>query len=115
MRNNQRRSRARRKAYIAELEAKLRECEIGRGQDLTTEELSRASQEIQSLKRMLYSLGLDEAFLEAFSRAQRLAARFSRNPERITHISSTPEASSQHTKDFSMSEVGSHIANVIII
>ena len=115
MRNNQRRSRARRKAYIAELEAKLRESENGCSQDPTIEELARATQEVQSLKKLLYTLGLDEAFLEAFSRAQHLAAQFSSNLESITHIGNTPETSSRHIKPLSISEVGSHIANVIII
>ena len=115
MRNNQRRSRARRKAYVAELEMKLRESENGCSQDPTTAELARATQEIQSLKKLLCTLGLDGAFLEAFSRAQHLAAQFSSYQESITHIGSTPETSSQHMNTLSISEVGSHIANVTII
>ena len=115
MRNNQRRSRARRKAYVAELETKLRESENGCSRDPTTAELARATQEVQSLKKLLYTLGLDEAFLEAFSRAQHLAAQFSSYQESITHIGSTPETSSQHMNTLSISEVGSHIANVTII
>jgi len=105
VRNNQRRSRARRKAYVAELETKLRESENGCSQDPTTAELARATQEVQSLKKLLYTLGLDEAFLEAFSRAQHLATQLSSNLESITHIGSTPETSFQHIKSLSISEL----------
>jgi len=105
VRNNQRRSRARRKAYVAELETKLRESENGCSQDPTTAELAKATQEVQSLKKLLYTLGLDEAFLEAFSEAQHLAAQFSSNLESITHIGSTPETCFQHIKSLSISEL----------
>jgi hypothetical protein len=73
VRNNQRRSRARRREYIAELETKLQHFESGCRQDPTEGKLAELVEELGSLKRLLHSLGLDDKFLNAYHTAAHIA------------------------------------------
>ncbi|KAF2106199.1 hypothetical protein BDV96DRAFT_337192 [Lophiotrema nucula] len=69
VRNNQRRSRARRKDYISELEEKLRVYE-GSDFDLKSQRLVA---ENEVLKKLLHSLGLGQRFIEAYANASKAA------------------------------------------
>ena len=106
MRNNQRRCRARPKAYITELEARINEHENGLGQEAIMAELSGAKKEIKSLKTLLGALGLDEGFLEAFDRAQHLTSTISDNQNSNLLISNTPKPFLRHLTALPMNEVG---------
>jgi hypothetical protein len=115
VRNNQRRCRARRKAYITELETKIYEQIKGHGQEPMRAELLKAQKEIQSLKRLLNALGLDEGFIETFNRAQRLTPIFSGNQGSNVDFSNLPEPSLRPLTALPMSEVGFFTTIVIAI
>jgi hypothetical protein len=69
VRNNQRRSRAKRKAYVAELQEKIRRyesSESGRDTGRTVQDLIK---ENDALRRLLLSVGLGNDFLEAYINA----------------------------------------------
>jgi hypothetical protein len=68
-RNNQRRARARRKDYIAELEQKIRAYEDADSQVLADAKFQKVMEENECLKRLLQSLGLESDFLQAYLRA----------------------------------------------
>jgi hypothetical protein len=113
VRNDRRRSRARRKAYVAELEAKVRQYDIVSGQICTTAELLRATQEAKSLKGLLHSLGLDGSFLQAFTRAQRLAPILAHNQGETASSRSAPSSSSRLLDALSVSEMSLSTTKVV--
>jgi hypothetical protein len=115
VRNNQRRCRARRKAYITELETKIDEHEKEHCQEPMRAELLGAQKEIESLKRLLNALGLDEGFLETFNRAQRLTPILAGNQGSNVDLSSLPEPSLRPLTALPMSEVGCFTIIVIAI
>ncbi|KAH8706903.1 hypothetical protein GQ44DRAFT_777725 [Phaeosphaeriaceae sp. PMI808] len=78
VRNNQRRCRARQKEYITELEDKIRQYESASSQSSTDPRLKQLVRENESLKRLLQSLGLDNDFLKAYSKAAQIAPDLSR-------------------------------------
>jgi hypothetical protein len=73
VRNNQRRCRARRREYIAELEIKIQHLESGCRQHPTEARLAELTEELRSLKRLLHSLGLDDKFLDTYRTAANIA------------------------------------------
>jgi len=74
IRNNQRRSRARRKDYIAELEEKLQKYESPQHQNFPHLEIQDLLKENELLKKLLQSLGLDQDFLKSYSQASTRAS-----------------------------------------
>ncbi|KAF1938245.1 hypothetical protein EJ02DRAFT_29059 [Clathrospora elynae] len=72
VRNNQRRCRARRKEYIKELEARTRQFQCTSAQASTDLQLGELRVELELLKRLLRSLGLNDGFLESYSKAAKL-------------------------------------------
>ncbi|KAF2176859.1 hypothetical protein K469DRAFT_721851 [Zopfia rhizophila CBS 207.26] len=77
IRNNQRRSRARRKDYIAELEEKVRRYESSGSQTVTNPEFKQLIKENELLKRLLHSIGLGHDFLKAYTKASEVALEIS--------------------------------------
>ncbi|KAF2229315.1 hypothetical protein EV356DRAFT_456047, partial [Viridothelium virens] len=85
VRTNQRRCRARRKEYIAELEKRIHQCEITSSQSCANLQLKQVTAENDSLKRLLQSLGLEENFLRAYLKAsQNVAGNTSRCEVEVT-------------------------------
>jgi hypothetical protein len=113
VRNDQRRSRARRKAYVAELEAKIRQYDIESGQICTTAELLRATQEAEFLKGLLHLLGLDGSFLQAFTRAQRLAPILAHKQGETASSRIAPRSSSHLLDALSMSVMSLSTTKVV--
>jgi hypothetical protein len=75
VRNNQRRSRARRKAYVAELEEKLRRYESSGSQGVIDEDMTvkLLIEENETLKTLLVSLGLGNEFISKYKHASGMA------------------------------------------
>jgi hypothetical protein len=96
VRNNQRRSRARRKEYIAELESKLQQYKCNCGGSLNNAKVEDIAMELKSLKRLLHSLGLKDEFLEAYAGAARLAPTLARDHE-ITMGTNDPSPSTSYS------------------
>jgi hypothetical protein len=80
IRNNQRRSRARRKEYIAQLEEKIRKRERQDGQTFMGTNLQHAIRENEVLRRLLQSIGIGDEFLNAYMRASEMAPKMSPAP-----------------------------------
>jgi hypothetical protein len=78
MRNNQRRSRARRKDYIAELEEKIRRYESSRNQSAAAQTVQQLMQENDTLKKLLQSMGLGNDFLTAYTNASGISLEMSK-------------------------------------
>jgi hypothetical protein len=78
IRNNQRRSRARRTDYIAELEDKIRRYEIPSSQIATDKTVQLLTSENDPLRKLLQSLGLGNDFLKAYVNASALALDMSK-------------------------------------
>jgi hypothetical protein len=76
VRNNQRRSRARRKEYISELEYKLLQYENDSNRGVTDPKLEILTRENESLKRLLGSLGLGSDFVRTYLKASAMAPEF---------------------------------------
>jgi len=68
VRNNQRRSRARRKEYIADLELKLREYEAGKSPTSAEDQdrIMRLEWENKRLKSLLKAAGLPQIWMDAY-------------------------------------------------
>jgi hypothetical protein len=96
VRNNQRRSRARRKEYIAELESKLQQYQCSCGRSPSNTRLEELGMELNSLKRLLHSLGLKDEFLEAYTGAARLAPTLALGQE-ITIGTNDPSPSTSYS------------------
>lgn len=77
MRNNQRRSRARRKDYISELEEKVRKYESSSDQTVINPKFQQLMKENELLKRLLHSVGLGTDFLKAYTKASEVALEIS--------------------------------------
>lgn len=77
VRNNQRRSRARRNEYLAELEGKVRSYESQGPQAHTDHKIQLLSRENEMLKMLLNSMGLGAEFLVAYKKAYELAPNWS--------------------------------------
>ncbi|KAF2664225.1 hypothetical protein BT63DRAFT_104418 [Microthyrium microscopicum] len=86
MRNNQRRSRERRKEYIAELEAKIQTYEALDNQSFTDHKIQLLSQENDTLRKLLDSIGLGRDFTSAYQDASRMALSMS-NITTLTSLS----------------------------
>jgi len=78
MRNNQRRSRARRKEYVAELEEKICRYETSEGQTTTDQTVQLLTKENDTLRRLLQSIGLGNDFVKAYTNAFGLALELSK-------------------------------------
>ncbi|KAF2865889.1 hypothetical protein BDV95DRAFT_585297 [Massariosphaeria phaeospora] len=77
VRNNQRRSRARRRDYIEELEERIREFECSASQSVDNPAVQRLSRENDLLKRLLASLGLGNDFLKSYTKASEKSSELS--------------------------------------
>ncbi|USP73577.1 hypothetical protein yc1106_00851 [Curvularia clavata] len=77
IRNNQRRCRARQKAYISNLESKIRDLEGASVESRTQKKLEELVEENASLKRLLQSLGLRDEFLDKYHAAMRMVPNVS--------------------------------------
>ncbi|KAI1304449.1 hypothetical protein F5Y03DRAFT_357323 [Xylaria venustula] len=78
-RNNQRRSRARRKEYITELEEKIRRYETLATQNVPDETIHSVIRENIALKRLLHSMGLGDDFVTSYMTASKMAIEMSKN------------------------------------
>ncbi|KNG44682.1 hypothetical protein DDE82_008793 [Stemphylium lycopersici] len=97
VRNNQRRSRTRRKEYIAELEAKIKQYESDHDQNPTKLRIEGLAKELDALKKLLHALGLDEEFLEAHGKAARLASTWAQDKQSPEETNDTPFSLPQPT------------------
>jgi len=79
MRNNQRRSRAKRKAYVAELEEKIRRYETSESESATGHSIQYLMKENDTLRRLLLSMGLGNDFLAAYINASGVAGDMLKN------------------------------------
>jgi hypothetical protein len=78
MRNNQRRSRARRKEYLAELEEKIRRYESSEDRYAANHTVQQLMHENDTLKRLLQSMGLGNEFLKSYISASGIALQMSK-------------------------------------
>ncbi|KIW01241.1 uncharacterized protein PV09_07285 [Verruconis gallopava] len=74
IRNNQRRSRAKRKEYVAALEEKIRKYETLSAQYSADEAIQSLVRENDKLKKLLHSMGLGDEFLASFMTASDMAS-----------------------------------------
>ena len=79
VRNNQRRSRAKRKAYVAELEEKIRRYETSESESATGHTILHLMKENDMLRRFLLSMGLGSDFLAAYIHASGVAGEVLKN------------------------------------
>ena len=80
MRNNQRRSREKRKEYIAELEAKIQQYETTTGShSISCTAIEGLRKDVETLKRLLDSLGLGDEFIKAYMKASQIAPATSKS------------------------------------
>ncbi|CAN9227250.1 unnamed protein product [Alternaria alternata] len=100
VRNNQRRSRARRKEYITGLEAKIQQYESGYDQNPIKPSIEELAKELDTLKKLLNALGLDDKFLEAHGRAARLASTWAQDKQSPEETNDTPLSLPQPTSQF---------------
>jgi hypothetical protein len=96
VRNNQRRSRARRKEYIADLETKLQQHECSWGGSPSNANVEEPAIELKLLKQLLHSLGLKDEFLKAYASAARLAQTLAQEQE-ISIETNDPSPSTSHS------------------
>src|SRR5690242_12375653 len=78
MRNNQRRSRARKKDYIAELEEKVHRYETSGNQSIASRTVQQVMKENDMLKKLLQSMGLGNDFLKVYTNASEKALEISK-------------------------------------
>ena len=85
VRNNQRRSRARRKEYITELEEKIRKHEARVIQVSQDETIQSLTWENGVLKNLLHSMGLGDDFITSYTKASSTAREIAQKATRPEH------------------------------
>ncbi|KAK2044443.1 hypothetical protein LZ31DRAFT_284781 [Colletotrichum somersetense] len=98
IRDNQRRSRARKKEYVLEIEQKLRECQ-SQGVEASAEvqqAARRVANENHKLRQLLHTLGLDDRQIEQYIKAGKLEPSI-HNPPHDAHESRSAPAGREVT------------------
>lgn len=101
MRNNQRRSRARRKEYVAELEAKVRRYEASESPNTMDRSVQLLIKENHTLRRLLHSMGLGNDFIAAYIKASGTALEMSNTVAQPDLHAQLDDATCSRTESYS--------------